>query len=87
MTDVEAPAEAVSPLQAPLPLCESCGTADVSHAAVIASSGLRNHARPGQDWLRATYGVVPDVLCAACFIPALGNANEAIMRAQMAPGG
>lgn len=87
MTDVEA---AESALAAPVPSgppCASCGNVAVCRVAVMASRGLRNHPQAGRDWLLLTYGVVPDVLCCVCFIPALGGANDAIMRAAQAPGG
>jgi hypothetical protein len=52
---------------------------------MIASSGLKSLPRPSLDWLALTYGEVPSCLCAACFIPALTNANNVWWATQQAP--
>ena len=67
------------------PTCQSCGTPDVSRAALVASSGLKSLPLVGRTWLEHAYGLVPEVMCAACFIPALSNANQAIFQASQAP--
>jgi hypothetical protein len=54
----------------------------LSRASMIASRGLKNLPQPAQEWLQRTYGLVPTCLCAACFIPALTNANVAWWAAQ-----
>lgn len=58
--------------------CDICGASDkVSHAALIASSGLSKLPAPALAWLEATYSLMPHVACAGCFIPALSGANQA----------
>lgn len=64
----------------PLLRCDICGTEDdekVTHAALIASSGLSKLPAPALAWLEATYTLVPNVTCSGCFIPALSGANAA----------
>jgi hypothetical protein len=50
--------------------CQSCGTADVSVAASVASRNLHTLPEPMLDVLRENFfGNVPDELCAPCFLP------------------
>ena len=81
----EAAQEPPSASEAHKPTCQSCGTPDVSRAALVASSGLKGLPQPGRDWMAQTYGAVPSVLCSACFIPALTNANNAWFATLQAP--
>jgi len=59
--------------------CDVCGKPEsVSKTADYASSLLGGLPVAAREWLEKTYGKpLPLVLCAACFIPALGGANSA----------
>lgn len=77
MSDAEAVQSAQAAPAAVEVACQSCGTVDVTRAALVASSGLKGLPQASLDWMLLTYGQVPTCLCSACFIPALTNANQA----------
>jgi hypothetical protein len=58
--------------------CSVCETGEISQAAQAASQRLLNLPVAAQAALLRTYGLVPAVLCAACFIPALAVANQGL---------
>lgn len=66
--------------------CQSCGTEDVSRAAQTASRGLAGLPGAATAFLTTAFGQVPSLLCAACFIAALSQANAAIHTDQRTRG-
>ena len=66
-----------------MPTCDICGVADdapestLSRASATASTGLARLDEHARTWMTKTYGLVPSLTCASCFLPALEGANQA----------
>lgn len=63
---------------APAVTCQVCDTDQVTVSALVAASRLLTLPATHRANLQRTYGFVPTVCCAACFIPALAVANQPV---------